>query len=154
MATLKETKRLKILAEELQLENWELIKKYKLVELASICNGIGPEAFPDWLRDFISAIHPSLAVVAFVHDIEWHESDHSKEKFTESNNRFKRNGYLVAKKEYGWYNPRRYLVMNDARRYGNLCQLFGWDAWLAPCQCIICRKKNPMKENIAKENEK
>ena len=100
MNRLKEIKELKALAEELQLENREIIRKYKITELASIYNGIGPDSFPEWLRGLVSALHPSLAVVAFIHDIEWHESDGSKEKFTESNNRFKTNGYTVAKANY------------------------------------------------------
>ena len=83
MNRLKEIKELKALAEELQLENREIIRKYKITELASIYNGIGPDSFPEWLRGLISALHPSLAVVAFIHDIEWHESDGSKEKFTQ-----------------------------------------------------------------------
>ena len=82
MNRLKEIKELKALAEELQLENREIIRKYKITELAGIYNGIGPDSFPEWLRGLVSALHPSLAVVAFIHDIEWHESDGSKEKFT------------------------------------------------------------------------
>ena len=151
MNRLKEIKELKALAEELQLENREIIRKYKITELASIYNGIGPDSFPEWLRGLISALHPSLAVVAFIHDIdpslavvafihdiEWHESDGSKEKFTESNNRFKINGYTVAKANYSWWNPLRYIVMNHARRFGNICQLFGWAAWCSPCECAVC----------------
>ena len=49
MNRLKEIKELKALAEELQLENREIIRK---------------------LRGLVSALHPSLAVVAFIHDIE------------------------------------------------------------------------------------
>ena len=79
--------------------------------------------------------------MAFIHDIEWHESDGSKEKFTESNNRFKTNGCTVAKANYSWWNPLRYIVMNHARRFGNICQLFGWAAWCSPCECAVCKKK-------------
>ena len=50
MNRLKEIKELKALAEELQLENREIIRKYKITELASIYNGIGPDSFPEWLR--------------------------------------------------------------------------------------------------------
>lgn len=145
MNRLKEIKELKALAEELQLENREIIRKYKITELAGIYNGIGPDSFPEWLRGLVSALHPSLAVVAFIHDIEWHESDGSKEKFTESNNRFKTNGYTAAKANYSWWNPLRYIVMNHARRFGNICQLFGWAAWCSPCECAVCRKKRGEK---------
>ncbi len=146
MNRLKEIKQLKAQAEELQLENHEIICKYNMQELCSIYNGIGPDAFPSWLRDAISALHPSLAVVAFIHDVEWHESDGSKEKFAESNARFKRNGYKVAKENFGWYNPRRYIVMNQACRFGNICQHFGWNAWISPCECAVCKKKNKTQE--------
>ena len=105
MNKLKEIKQLKETAERLQLENREIIRKYSMTELAGIYNGIGPDSFPEWLRNAISALHPSLAVVAFIHDIEWHESDKSKEKFTESNSRFKRNGYTVARAEYRFGIP-------------------------------------------------
>ena len=145
MNRLKEIRELKQKADAFQLENREIIGKYTLEELCSIYNGIGPDSFPDWLRDVISSLHPSLATVAFIHDIEWHESDGSKEKFAESNARFKTNGYRVAKAEYGWWNPLRYIVMNQARRFGNLCQLFGWPAWCSPCECAVCRKKKEME---------
>jgi len=69
MNRLKEIKELKRQAGEFQLENREIIGSYTMQELCSIYNGIGPDAFPDWLRDTISALHPSLAVVAFIHDM-------------------------------------------------------------------------------------
>ena len=58
--------------------------------------------------------------------------DGTKESFTASNERFKRNGYKVAKADFSWWRPRRYVVMNHARRFGNICQAFGWSAWMAP----------------------
>lgn len=131
MNRLKEIKLLKEQAERLKLENHEIIRKYNMRELCSIYNGIGPDSFPGWLRGFISALHPSLAVAAFIHDIEWHESDRSKEKFKESNARFKRNGFAAVKDRFGWWNPMRYIVMSQARRFGILCQFFGWKAWCA-----------------------
>jgi len=141
MSKINEVKRLLKLAEKYGLEGRGILSKYTPAALAKIYNGIGPDSFPEWLRDVISSLHPSLAVVAFIHDIEWHESDGLKEKFAESNARFKTNGYRVAKAEYGWYNPLRYIVMNQARRFGNLCQLFGWDAWASSCQCDVSTKK-------------
>ena len=132
MASLKEVKRVSELCEKYELEGREVIKGYTNTQLGSMYNGIGPEKFPGWLRAVLDALHPSLAPVAFIHDIEWSLSDGSKESFTASNKRFKRNGSRVAKAEYAWYNPRRYAVMNSARRFGNICQKFGWAAWMAP----------------------
>ena len=132
MASLKEVKRMVELCEKYDLEGRNVIKGFTNTQLGSMYNGIGPEKFPGWLRAVLDFLHPSLAPVAFIHDIEWSLSDGTKESFTASNKRFKRNGYKVASAEYGWYNPRRYVVMNQARRFGNICQSFGWAAWMAP----------------------
>lgn len=132
MASLKEVKRLKELCEKYELEGRGVLDGFPNTKLASMYNGIGPEKFPGWLRAVLDFLHPSLAPVAFIHDVEWSLSDGTKESFAASNKRFKRNGYKVASAEYSWYNPRRYVVMNQARRFGNICQCFGWAAWMAP----------------------
>lgn len=125
-------------ARRIHLDNHTIISKYTLPELASIYNGIGPDAFPAWLRGCISALHPALAVAALIHDIEWHEADGSEEAFRASNARFRRNGMAAAKDRFGWWNPMRYVVMAQARRFGDLCQIFGWKAWESPCGCVLC----------------
>ena len=132
MATIDEIGKLKSLCEECGLENREILSKYTDEELAAIFNGIGPDAFPQWLRSALDALHPSLAPVAFIHDVEWHESDGTEASFAESNARFRRNGCTVASAAFGWWRPRRYLVMWDAVKFARLCQRFGWSAWLAP----------------------
>lgn len=65
MNRLKELKALRKLAESLQLDNCQILRKYNMQELCSIYNGIGPDAFPDWLRDVISALHhdPAARVI-------------------------------------------------------------------------------------------
>lgn len=132
MATVDEAKHLKELCEEYGLEGREILSKYTDDELAAIFNGIGPDAFPQWLRSALDALHPSLAPVAFIHDVEWHESDGTETAFAESNARFRRNGCKVASAAFGWWRPRRYLVMWDAVKFARICQRFGWSAWLAP----------------------
>ena len=132
MATLTDVKRLRALCEEYELEGREILEKFTNAELQSVYNGIGPESFPEWLRGFVNVLHPTLEPVAFIHDAEWALSDGTEESFSASNARFKRNGYKAAKAEFGWWRPRRYVVMNHARRFGNICQAFGWNAWMAP----------------------
>ena len=97
MASLKEVKRVTELCEKYELEGRDVIKGYTNTQLGSMYNGIGPEKFPGWLRAVLDALHPSLAPVAFIHDIEWSLSDGTKASFTESNRRFKRNGYKVTR---------------------------------------------------------
>lgn len=134
MATTEEIGKLKSLCEECGLENREILSKYTDAELAAIFNGIGPDAFPQWLRAALDTLHPSLAPVAFIHDVEWHESDGTKASFTESNARFRRNGCKVASASFGWCRLRRYKVMWDAVKFAHICQRFGWSAWLAPSE--------------------
>ena len=133
MATADEIRRLRALCADMELENREILDKYADEDLVRIFNGIGPEAFPAWLRKALDALHPSLRPVALIHDVEWSESDGKRETFAASNDRFARNGCTVACASFGWWRPRRYKVMWDAVKFGRICQSFGWSAFLAPC---------------------
>ena len=115
-------------ARALNLENVEILDRYSLSQIAEIYNGIGPDRFPEWLREMLDDLHPSLCVVALIHDLEYYEGG-SKEEFSESNERFYRNGKTVAFAKYAWYDPRRYWVWNKARQFRNICNAFGWAGW-------------------------
>ena len=140
MYTVNEIAELRKKCYELELENREILAKYSDNDLALICNGIGADSFPYWLRWTVTSLHPSLEPVAFIHDVEWHERSKSgapetpemdRVMFTESNDRFKRNGYKAAN-QYGWYNPRRYKVRYDAWKFAAACNTsYGWNAWNA-----------------------
>lgn len=118
-------------ARELNLENVEILDRYSVEEIAGIYNGIGPDRFPEVLREFLNTLHPTLQVVALIHDLEYYEGG-TRKQFTESNDRFYRNGKTAAFAAYSWYDPRRYLVWNKARQFSNLCELFGWSGWTKP----------------------
>ena len=100
MSDTNEILELYYLAQKYKLEGREILDKYSFEDLAKISNGIGPDSFPAWLRCVITKLHPSLAPVALLHDVEWHESDRTYDSFTESNERFKRNGAIIAKGMY------------------------------------------------------
>lgn len=127
---LKEIERLKNLAFDMELDNAEILNNYSLDDLRLMANGIGSESMPKWSRKTVSALNPSLEAVALIHDIEWSGLKKTREHFKETNKRFKGNGYLAAVYCRAWYDPRRYLVMNTARRFANICQLLGWKAYL------------------------
>ena len=118
-------------ARELNLENVEILDRYSVEEIAGIYNGIGPDRFPDWLRKIVTASTELFEAAALIHDLEFYEGGTS-EQFTAANNRFRRNCYTLVKARYGWYDPRRYLWMNKARRWSNYCELFGWYGWTKP----------------------
>lgn len=128
-AKVRHVAKLRARCEEWGLENREILAKYSDAELARIYNGIGSDGMPAWLRDALSFLSPDLEPTALVHDVEWHEADGTRESFTASNDRFKRNGRRSARRRFCALDPRRYLLMNRARRFGNYCQMFGWEAW-------------------------
>ena len=129
MNRLKKIKELKELAEKYELENVAIIRRYTMAQLCKYYNGIGPDAFPEWLREKVTELHPSLEPAALIHDLEWTESDGSEEKFQASNERLERNGILLAKAIFPWYHYRRYLVIHQAKRFSQLCGLFGFAGW-------------------------
>lgn len=138
MYTLDEIQALRKKCSALKLHGYQKLYKYDDEELQKICNGIGPELLPKWMRSCITSAHPTLEPAAMIHDVEYHESEKDHFEFCQANRRFKENGYILAKANYGWYNPIRYIVMNQARRLGNYCQLGGW---LGYCQCCDNRKE-------------
>lgn len=129
MYTLEEIAALRQKCAELQLEGREILEKYSDAELQKICNGIGPDSFSKTMRSLVTNLHPTLEVVAFIHDVEFEESDGTKESFTKSNDRYYTNGCISAKAEYAWYNPTRYVVIAQALRHSLTCQKFGWDGY-------------------------
>lgn len=128
---LKTLKALKATANAAALEGVDRLNAVPLHKLQSIANGIGPEAFPEWLRSTIDALHPSLKPVALIHDLDWHENDGKDSTFKASNERFKTNGYKMAAYRYGWYDPRRYIVRRQTRRFYRMLSLFGGAAFKA-----------------------
>ena len=118
------------LASDLNLEDGEFLALPDEV-LDSFCNGIGAEWMPKKLREMIGKLHPSLEIVADIHDIGYLLGKGTNEDFTEKNEKFKRNAKKVARHLYGWYSPRRYLVICDGKRFGEYCQLGGKVAYYA-----------------------
>lgn len=124
MSNLETVRNLLYECEVYKLEGRKITRRFCLDELCKIYNGIGPDRFPEVLREALDTLHPALLPVAFIHDIQYHVGG-TKSDFTAANTLFKVNGKRMAFATYGWYDPRRYLVWNTARRFGNLCELFG-----------------------------
>jgi len=130
MSDVNTVKKMLDLTDHYGLSGADFVHSFPIEQLAEDFNGIGPEWFPPKLREAIDNLSEILLPMAFVHDVRWSHSDGTEYYFTRSNEELKKNGYTIAKAECGWYNPRRYLLMNKARVFGNLCQHFGYSAYL------------------------
>lgn len=117
-------KRLQDKAEQLQLEGADFLHEYDMVELAVIYNGIGPDRFPDWLRQAVTRSAELFEPAALIHDLEYFIGGDETD-FTAANERFRRNCGRLVKAEYPWWSPLRYAWLNRARRWANYCQAFG-----------------------------
>lgn len=101
-------------------------------EVSRVCNGIGPSMLPGPLRDMLSRLHPSLKVVADIHDMGYYHGDGTEADWHRKNAEFAENGSRMAKYRYCVLNPLRYKVIWDARKFSRICNTRpGWLAYLS-----------------------
>lgn len=127
--TKKEIDEMRQLAYNLCLVGWQRLQEDSEETIERVCNGIGPSWFPAVIRQAIDKLHPSLKVVAMIHDLDYYHGDGTYDDFTRANKAFGTNGVRVADATYGWYDPRRYLARHEARKFEALCAAFGWPAY-------------------------
>ena len=88
------------------------------------CNGIGAAWMPDATREWISSANPSLVVVADIHDRRYSEGGTEADRQA-ADAEFRANGLKMAKYVYRFYDPRRYWVMWQVRKFAALLASFG-----------------------------
>lgn len=129
------------IAKQNNLDGTEILSRFSLLDLATIYNGIGPDRFPDWLREIVTEANGLFEPAALIHDVEYHIGG-TKENFTAANDRFRENCYTLVKAAYSWYDPRRYKWLFRAWRYAVYCQEFGWSGFHKigeKCECTACQ---------------
>ena len=126
MSTIERIKQLLTIARQNALEGMTVVWQFDYEELAKIYNGIGPDRFPDWLRKIVTEANGLFEPAALIHDVEYHIGG-TREDFTAANDRFRRNCDLLIRKEYPWWSPMRYMLLNRVRRWANYCEMFGAD---------------------------
>ena len=112
----------------MELEGAEILDRFTAEAIGKIYNGIGPDRFPDWLRELVTESAGIFEPAAVIHDVEY-DIGGTWQDFTDANERFRRNCYRLVKAEYPWWSPLRYAWLNRARRWANYCQLFGWEGF-------------------------
>ena len=109
-----------------EFEGKEIVKDFTIAEIEAIYNGIGPDRFPEWLRDIITMANGLFQPAALIHDLRF-DIGGTKEDFTAANDEFRENCYALVNAAYAWYDPRRYKWLFRAWRYAGYCEEFGWE---------------------------
>ena len=135
-------------AVKLRLAGHELLLCHTIPEILKCANGIGPEAFPPFLRNMIDKLNPTMVCSSIIHDLRYTYGTGTRADFLQANADLEINGWLLADDNYGWYNPCRYWVKFKAHEFRKACDKFGWNAY---CAAIELRKKDP--ELAAKHTE-
>lgn len=74
-----------------------------------VCNGIGADWMPDWLREAISGLNPTLVLAADIHDIRYALGGTESERKA-ADDEMLENGIKLANHHYSRFDPRRYIV--------------------------------------------
>lgn len=133
---------LRELAAKLNLDNKERLLDTPDDIVADVCNGIGPEWFPQVIRTAIDRLHPSLVIVSVIHDLDFYYGDGTMSDFTGANARFATNGRKVAKHRYSWFDVRRYFVIHSAKKFAAICEIAGLPAYNIAIRDRVKHEKN------------
>ena len=105
-----------------------ILNEFTIEEIQHIYNGLGPDRFPDWLRDIVTMANGLFEPAAMIHDLRYHIGG-TKADFTAANDEFRENCYTLVDAAYAWYDPRRYIWRFRAWRYAGYCEEFGWEGY-------------------------
>lgn len=114
------------MAVNLGLSGAELLKDPRAQEA---CNGIGAEWMWDNLRELIGIFNPTLTLAADIHDMRYElGGDEAAREFADDE--FLANALACADAKYCWFNPLRYRVRKQARKFHLILRVFGKAAWI------------------------
>ena len=74
-----------------------------------VCNGIGADWMPDWLREAISKLFPTLVLAADIHDIRYELGGDEADRHA-ADVEMLDNGLKLADRHYRRLDARRYIV--------------------------------------------
>ncbi len=120
--------RLRVEAAEAALLSANRLEAYTDEELAAIYKGCGPEWMPQAGRALLTRALRWFEPAFLIHDVEFEEGGRWEE-FVLANARLGSNCARLARLKCPWWNPRRYLLLWQARRIRQACEDFGWSAW-------------------------
>ncbi|WP_294477497.1 hypothetical protein [uncultured Victivallis sp.] len=126
MYSLNEIEKKIQLANELNLSGAALLEDTERAQ--QVCNGIGAEWMPSWLRWLIGFLFPTLVLAADIHDIRYYLGGSELDR-KNADDEMLINGILLARNRYGKFDPRRYVVVFVMLQFYFKLRDFGSFAW-------------------------
>lgn len=99
-ATPDEIAELRALCDYYDLEGRQILARYLNSELTHIYNGAGPDSWHDWSRKTLTAVMRLYKPVVLIHDVQFHESDGTRETSDKVVADWKRNTRKILDAEY------------------------------------------------------
>ena len=107
MYSLNEIEEKIALAKAAKLSGAELLLDHE--RACRVCNGIGADWMPDWLRALISKLFPTLVLAADIHDIRYELGGDEADRHA-ADVEMLDNGLKLADRHYRRLDARRYIV--------------------------------------------
>ena len=114
------------LAKELNLSGAALLEDTE--RAMRVCNGIGAEWMPSWMRWLIGFLFPTLVLAADIHDIRYYLGGSELDR-KNADDEMLINGVVLARNRYGKFDPRRYVVVFVMLWFYFKLRDFGSFAW-------------------------
>ena len=148
MSTVETAVQMLALCRKYALSGTDFAERFEPQTLAAVFNGIGPESWPQKLRDAVDNLAADLMPAAFIHDLRYAYGDGTTAHFSAANAELQANGYKIADALYSWWHPMRYITRRRARVFAELCEVFGWKPYIDACAA----NKNPAETQCEQKN--
>ena len=94
------------------------------VRVSNVCNGIGPECWPEAMRDLADKLSPVMQLAAAIHDIDYDNGGDFSDQLS-ADLVFRANCTICILARYPWYHPWRYVMLARSDRYYEYLRFFG-----------------------------
>ena len=113
---------------ELNLDGQEVLSKYSVDDIVRIYNGIGPDRFPEWFRNFLTELNEIILPAALIHDLDY-DLGGSLEDFYASNKRLGTNSVKCIKEKFSKYSLRYWFYLAKVHVFVKICNKYGKPGW-------------------------
>ena len=136
---------MRALAAELNLMAPDAFWTMKIVELAEIANGCGPDSWPEWMREQAGKF-ADFPLATLIHDVEFFLSNGHKKEWAFATWAYGENAKAETADRYpltwSWERIRKRMQLASHRKIAmEALELGSWDAWVSAGQRRVERER-------------